>query len=58
MPPVWTDLDGAAALVHCPGGAAPSGFSAHYELDAGELRRYLKSSKDPATFREYLEKNI
>jgi glutaconate CoA-transferase subunit A len=46
------------ALVHCPGGAAPSGFSGYYELEEKELRRYLQSFKDPATFRKYLEKNI
>jgi glutaconate CoA-transferase subunit A len=46
------------ALALCPGGAAPSGFPGYYDLDAEELRRYLQSSKDPATFREYLEKNI
>ncbi len=46
------------ALVHCPMGARPSGFTGYYELDEGELRGYLQSSKDPATFREYLENNI
>jgi glutaconate CoA-transferase, subunit A len=47
-----------AALVHCPGGAAPTGYPGYYNLDEEHLSRYLKSSKDPAAFAAYLQKCV
>ncbi len=44
------------ALVHCPGGARPSGFFGYYEMEEKELRGYLQSSKDTVAFGEYLKK--
>jgi len=46
------------ALVHCPGGAGPTGFPGYYQMDQDHISRYLKSSKDPATFEEYLQQQV
>ncbi len=46
------------ALVHAPGGAAPTGFPGYYGLDEEEIARYLKSSKDPAGFAAYLQEYV
>jgi len=46
------------ALVHCPGGAGPTGFPGYYQIDQDHISRYLKSSKDPATFEEYLQQQV
>jgi glutaconate CoA-transferase subunit A len=47
-----------SALVHCPGGAAPTGYPGYYDLEEGEITLYLKSAKDPAAWNDYLQKNI
>ena len=47
-----------AALVHCPGGAAPTGFPGYYGLDEAQIALYLQSAKDPATWAAYLQKYI
>jgi glutaconate CoA-transferase, subunit A len=50
VPSIWL-----TALVHCPGGAAPTGYPGYYPQDAAHLALYLKSSKDAATFGDYLQ---
>jgi glutaconate CoA-transferase, subunit A len=47
-----------SALVHCPGGAAPTGFPGYYEQDEAEIARYLKSAKDQATWETYLQEGV
>ena len=47
-----------SALVHCPGGAAPTGYPGYYGLDEEQIAIYLKSAKDPATWAAYLQKYI
>ena len=47
-----------SALVHCPGGAAPTGFPGYYDLDEEQIALYLQSAKDPATWAEYLQKYV
>ena len=46
------------ALVHCPGGAAPTGFPGYYDLDEEHIAFYLQSAKDPAAWAEYLQKYV
>jgi glutaconate CoA-transferase subunit A len=46
------------ALVHLPGGAAPTGFPGYYGQDQEQISMYLKKSKDPAAFAEYLREWI
>jgi hypothetical protein len=58
MPPVWTDLRHAAALVRLPGGAGPTGYPGDYEMDEDHISRYLKSSRDPAAFEAYLQEQV
>ena len=58
MPPVWTDLATAAALVLCPGGAAPTGYPGYYPQDAAHLALYLESSREAASFARYLENHV
>ncbi len=47
-----------SALVHCPGGAAPTGYPGYYDLDEEQIALYLKSAKDPAAWDEYLQKYV
>ena len=47
-----------SALVHCPGGAAPTGYPGYYDLDEGQIALYLKSAKDPAAWADYLQKYV
>ena len=47
-----------SALVHCPGGAAPTGFPGYYGLDEEQIAIYLQSAKDPAAFAHYLETQV
>ena len=47
-----------SALVHCPGGAAPTGFPGYYDLDEAHIALYLKSAKDPAAWEGYLQKYV
>lgn len=45
-----------SALVHCPGGAAPTGFPGYYGRDEAHIALYLKSARDPAAWAAYLQK--
>jgi glutaconate CoA-transferase subunit A len=47
-----------SALVHCPGGAAPTGYPGYYDLDEAQIALYLKSAKDTAAWADYLQKNV
>jgi glutaconate CoA-transferase subunit A len=47
-----------SALVHLPGGAAPTGFPGYYDLDEAQIALYLKSAKDPEAWAEYLQKYV
>ncbi len=46
------------ALVHCPGGAAPTGYPGYYDQDEAHISLYLKSAKDPAAWEGYLQKYV
>jgi glutaconate CoA-transferase, subunit A len=46
------------ALVHCPGGAAPTGYPGYYPQDEAHLALYLKSSRDSGAFARYLEDQV
>ncbi len=46
------------ALVHCPRGAAPTGYPGYYPQDEAQIARYLQSSRDPAAFARYLEDEV
>jgi glutaconate CoA-transferase, subunit A len=53
IPAIWL-----TALVHCPGGAAPTGYPGYYPQDQAHLANYLQSSRDPATFTRYLDDQV
>jgi glutaconate CoA-transferase subunit A len=42
------------ALVHCPGGAAPTGYPGYYPQDEAHIGLYLRSSRDAGAFAGYL----
>ncbi len=44
-----------SALVHCPGGAAPTGYPGYYPQDEAHVALYLKSSREAGAFDEYLK---
>jgi glutaconate CoA-transferase subunit A len=46
------------ALVHCPGGAAPTGYPGYYPQDKAHLASYLESSREAATFARYLQDHV
>lgn len=46
------------ALVHCPGGAAPTGFPGYYGQDEAHIALYLKSARDPAAWAAYLQEYV
>jgi glutaconate CoA-transferase, subunit A len=46
------------ALVHCPGGAAPTGYPGYYPQDGTLIGLYLKSSRDEADFADYLNDQV
>lgn len=46
------------ALVHCPGGAAPTGYPGYYPQDEAHLALCLKSSRDPGAFAWYLQDQV
>jgi glutaconate CoA-transferase, subunit A len=46
------------ALVHCPGGAAPTGYPGYYPQDAAHLATYLESTREAATFARYLQNHV
>jgi glutaconate CoA-transferase subunit A len=47
-----------SALVHCPGGAAPTGYPGYYPQDEAHVTRYVKSSREAGAFDEYLKDQI
>ena len=47
-----------SALVHLPGGAAPTGYPGYYDLDEAHLALYLESAKDPAAWDDYLQRHL
>lgn len=44
-----------SALVHCPGGAAPTGYPGYYPQDEAHIALYLESSRAAAAFAGYLQ---
>jgi glutaconate CoA-transferase subunit A len=46
------------ALVHCPGGAAPTGYPGYYPQDEAHIGLYLESSRDAAGFADYLKDQV
>jgi glutaconate CoA-transferase subunit A len=46
------------ALVHLPGGAAPTGFPGYYTQDEAHILNYILHSKDPAAFAAYLQEVV
>jgi glutaconate CoA-transferase, subunit A len=58
--PEWRLIPGIflTALVHCPGGAAPTGYPGYYPQDEAHLAHYLESSQDAASFTRYLQAQV
>ncbi len=46
------------ALVHCPGGAAPTGYPGYYPQDEAHLAYYLESTREAASFTRYLQDHV
>ena len=46
------------ALVHCPGGAAPTGYPGYYPQDEAHLALYLESARTAAAFDRYLQDHV
>jgi glutaconate CoA-transferase, subunit A len=46
------------ALVHCPGGAAPTGYPGYYPQDEAHISSYLQSSREAAAFTRYLQDHV
>ena len=46
------------ALVHCPGGAAPTGYPGYYPQDEAHLALYLESTRKAAAFTRYLQNHV
>ena len=46
------------ALVHCPGGAAPTGYPGYYPQDEAHLALYLESTRQAASFTRYLQDHV
>ena len=46
------------ALVHCPGGAAPTSYPGYYPQDEAHLSLYRESSRDAAAFARYLQDHV
>lgn len=46
------------ALVHCRGGAAPTGFPGYYPQDGEQIGRYLQSAKNAEAFGKYLQEQV
>jgi glutaconate CoA-transferase, subunit A len=47
-----------SALVHCPGGAAPTGYPGYYPQDQEHLALYLESAREAGAFARYLEDHV
>jgi glutaconate CoA-transferase, subunit A len=46
------------ALVHCPGGAAPTGYPGYYPQDETHLALYLESTRKAGAFAQYLQDHV
>lgn len=46
------------ALVHCPGGAAPTGYPGYYPQDEAHMGLYLRSSREAEAFAGYLKDQV
>jgi glutaconate CoA-transferase subunit A len=46
------------ALVHLPGGAAPTGFPGYYGQDEEHILKYIQDGKDPVAFAAYLQEVV
>jgi glutaconate CoA-transferase subunit A len=46
------------ALVHCPGGAAPTGYPGSYPQDEAHISLYLESARTAAAFDRYLQDHV
>ena len=46
------------ALVHCPGGAAPTGYPGYYPQDEAHIARYLESARQAGSFAHYLKDQV
>jgi glutaconate CoA-transferase subunit A len=46
------------ALVHCPGGAAPTGYPGYYPQDEAHLALYLASARETSAFARYMEDHV
>ena len=53
IPAIWL-----TALVHCPGGAAPTGYPGYYPQDEAHLARYLDSARKATAFARYLQDHV
>jgi len=53
IPAIWL-----TALVHCPGGAAPTGYPGSYPQDEAHISLYLESSREAAAFARYLQDHV
>ena len=53
IPAIWL-----TALVHCPGGAAPTGYPGYYPQDEVHLSLYLESTREAASFARYLQDHV
>jgi glutaconate CoA-transferase subunit A len=53
IPAIWL-----TALVHCPGGAAPTGYPGYYPQDEAHLALYLESTRKAASFAHYLKDHV
>jgi len=58
--PEWRLIPGIflTALVHCPGGAAPTGYPGYYPQDEAHLANYLESSRETGAFAHYLKDHV
>jgi glutaconate CoA-transferase subunit A len=46
------------ALVHCPCGAAPTGYPGYYPQDEAHISLYIESSRDATAFTRYLQNHV
>lgn len=58
--PDWRLIPGimVTALVHCPGGAAPTGYQGYYPQDEAHLALYLESFRETGAFANYLKNYV
>ncbi len=53
IPAIWL-----TALVHCPGGAAPTGYPGYYPQDEAHISLYLESTRQAGAFDRYLQDHV